>query len=321
MKMVVLDGFTLNPDGSNAWDEVAACGELVVYDRTSPEEVVARAIDADIVLTNKTPLSAEILGALPSLKLISVLATGYNVVDTAAARRRGIAVSNVPVYGTHAVSQYVMALVLELCHHVQRHSDAVKTGRWSAGPDWTFWDYPLMELAGKTMGIVGFGRIGRQTAKLAHAFGMKVIAADVVQSAPCGFPVDWKSIPEVFSEADVVSLHCPLTVENTGMVNKELLSRMKKSAFLINTSRGPLVNEEDLAGVLNRGEIAGAACDVVSTEPILPDNPLLRAKNMILTPHIAWATREARIRLMKQTADNIKAFQSGEPINVVNKEG
>jgi len=318
MKIVVLDGYTLNP-GDNPWDGVEALGELTVYDRTDPADVVERARGAEIVLTNKTSITAENLEQLPALKYISVLATGFNIVDVDACRERNISVSNVPVYGTDTVGQYALALTLELCHHVQHHSDRVKDGEWERRGDFCFWDYPLVELKGLTMGVVGFGRIGRRTGEIAHAFGMNVLAADVFRGEdPAYQPFAWKEIPEVFAESDVVSLHCPQTADNTGFVNRELLGKMKCSAFLINTSRGALINEQDLADALNNEQIAGAAVDVVSSEPIKQDNPLLKAKNILITPHMAWGTLAARKRLMHTTVENIKAFQSGSPINVVN---
>ncbi len=318
MRIVVLDGYTLNP-GDNPWDEVAALGELTVYDRTPGEQSVERAQSADIVLTNKTPLPAESLERLPDLKFISVLATGYNVVDVAAARQRGIPVSNVPVYGTDAVAQFVFALILELCHHAAAHSAGVKAGEWSKSPDFCYWNTPLIELAGKRMGIVGFGRIGRRVGELAHAFGMEVLASDVQQgNEPDYGPFAWRGVDELFAEADIVSLHCPQTPGNAGFVNAALLGRMQRHAFFINTARGGLVNELDLADALHHGVIAGAAVDVVSSEPIASDNPLLGAPNCLITPHIAWATLAARQRLMRTTAENIAAFMRGRPINVVN---
>jgi len=318
MKIVVLDGYTLNP-GDNPWDEVAALGAFEVHDRTAADQIVPRAADADVVLTNKTPLSADTLAKLPKLRFIAVLATGFNIVDVKTARARGIPVSNVPVYGTDSVAQFVFAMVLHLCHQVAHHDAAIRNGAWAKSGDFCFWDAPLIELAGLTMGVVGFGRIGRRTAEVAHAFGMQVMAADVQQGNPPAYqPFRWGSVGEVFAEADVISLHCPQTAENTGFVNRALLSRMKPSAFLVNTARGALVNEKDLADALNAGRLGGAALDVLSVEPIRPDNPLLTARNCLLTPHIAWATLSARKRLMKTTADNIRAFQGGSPINVVN---
>jgi len=318
MNIVVLDGYTLNP-GDNPWTAVEAFGDLKVYDRTGADRIIERAQPADIILTNKTPLTAETLAHLPNLKFISVLATGFNVVDVEAARGRNIPVSNVPVYGTDSVAQFVFALLLELCHHVGDHTKAVKDGQWSANPDFCFWNTPLVELVGKTMGLIGFGRIGRRVGALANAFGMKVLAYDAVPGAAPDFkPFQWGSLEEVFSRSDVVSLHCPQTRENAGFVNQALLRKMKSHAFFINTARGGVVNESDLAGALNAGVLAGAAVDVVSTEPIQPDNPLLTAKNCLITPHQAWATLSARKRLMGTTAENIAAFVEGNPINVVN---
>jgi len=317
MRTVVLDGYTLNP-GDNPWDAGARLGELTVYDRTGPEQIVPRAGGAEIVLTNKTALSGEALWALPELKFISVLATGYNVVDVAAAAERGVVVANVPEYATDAVAQFTFALLLELCHHVGPHAAAVAAGRWSACEDFCFWLAPQVELAGKRMGIVGFGRIGRRVGQLAHAFGMEVLAADVSRAEPPPYgPFAWADVAELFAAADVVSLHCPQTPQTAGMVNAELLARMKPSAFLINTSRGGLVVEADLAEALSAGRIAAAAVDVVSAEPIAPDNPLLTAKNCIVTPHIAWASLEARRRMMAVTAENVAAYLAGRPINVV----
>ena len=317
MKIVVLDGKTLNP-GDNPWDAVEKLGELTVYDRTAPDEILQRASGAEVLLTNKTPLSADTLGQLPDLRFISVLATGYNVVDVRAAGRRGVAVSNVPIYATDSVAQFTFAMLLELAHHVGSHDVAVKSGRWTDSPDFCFWDFPLVELAGRKMGIVGFGRIGRRVGELAHAFGMEVLAADVNQTNPPEYePFQWVEVEELFEVADVVSLHCPQTAENAGMVNSKLLGRMKTNAFLINTSRGGLIVEADLTGALNAGRIAGAALDVVSSEPIRPDSPLLSARNCLITPHIAWAAQAARRRLMATTAENIAAFIAGKPINVV----
>jgi glycerate dehydrogenase len=314
MKIVVLDGHALNP-GDNSWTELQRLGDLEVFDRSTPAEVSVRAKDADILLLNKVPLPSEMLERLPNLKLISVLATGYNVVDVVAARERGVVVSNVPDYGTNTVAQYVMAMLLELCHHVGRHAREVREGAWTSAPDWTFWSSPQVELFGKTMGIVGFGRIGRRVGQLAEAFGMRVIYNsrrrydDVVQ--------EYRSIPELFAEADVVSLHCGLTPENAGMVNRDLLRQMKRSAFLVNTARGGLIHEADLAAALNEEKIAGAALDVLSFEPPRDGNPLLTAKHCLVTPHMAWATLEARKRIMQTTVDNVKSFLAGSPRNVV----
>lgn len=318
MNIVVLDGFTLNP-GDNPWDDVEKLGSVIVYDRTPPEHIIERALAADIVLTNKTPLTAETLDRLPNLKFISVLATGYNVVDVQAARERNIAVSNVPIYGTDSVAQFTFALLLELCHTVALHDSLVHGGAWTANPDFCFWKTPLVELVGKKMGIVGFGRIGRRVARLADALGMEILASDMVHSEVADYvSFRWAEIDELFKEADVVSLHCPQTADNAGFVNAALLRTMKPSSFFINTARGALVNEQDLAEALNDGILAGAAVDVVSSEPIAADNPLLRAKNCLITPHIAWATLEARRRLMQTTAGNVAAFIEGSPVNVVN---
>jgi len=316
MRIVVLDGYTLNP-GDLSWDGLQALGECVVYDRTPPAQVVARARDAEIVFTNKTVLDAATLGALPKLRYIGVLATGYNVVDVPTARQRNIVVANIPTYGTRSVAQHVFALLLELTQHVGHHANTVRDGRWSANPDWCYWDFPLMELEGLTMGIVGFGRIGQTVATLASAFGMKVLAHDL-QPPPALPPgVRLADLDTVFAQSDVVSLHCPLTAENQGLVNARRLEMMKPSAFLINTSRGPLVNEADLAAALNAGRIAGAGLDVLAVEPPRGDNPLLTARNCLITPHIAWATHSARARLMQIAVENLRAFLAGQPVNVV----
>ena len=317
MKIVVLDGYALNP-GDNPWTPVSQLGELVVHDRTPADQILAHAAGAQIILTNKTPLSAQTIAQLPELRFIGVLATGFNVVDVVAARKRGIAVSNIPIYGTDSVAQFVFALLLEMCHHVPLHSGLVHAGEWPRR-EWSFWDTPLIELAGRKMGIVGFGRIGRRVGELAHAFGMDVLAFDTYHgSEPAYKTFAWAGIEDVFAQGHVVSLHCPLTPENTGMVNGKLLGLMKKEAFLLNTSRGPLINDADLANALSKGQIAGAALDVISVEPIEPTNPLLKAPNCLITPHIAWATTSARRRLMATAAQNIAAFQAGKPINVIN---
>jgi len=317
-KIVVLDGNRLNP-GDNPWDEVAAYGTLKVYDWTEPQQVVERAKDADIILTNKSQVMRDSIDQLPLLKYISVLATGYNSVDIQAARERNIPVSNVPVYGTDSVAQFVFALLLELCHHAGRHETAVAAGEWERSGLWSYYKTPLIELVSKTMAIVGFGRIGRRVGELAHAFGMNVIAVDIREENPPDYrPFAFVALEDAFRQADFVSLNCALTPENEGVVNRQLLSVMKPNAFIINAARGPLIREVDLAHALNKGTIAGAALDVVSTEPIRADNPLLQAKNCIITPHIAWASLEARRRLMKTTAENIGAFLDGKPKNVVN---
>ena len=318
MKIVILDGWTVNP-GDNPWDELSRFGELVVYKRTGPGEIVERAQDADIVLTNKTPLRADILASLPKLRFVAELATGYDNVDVAFAGRLGIPVANVPEYGTVSVAQHTMALLLELCNRVGEHAAAVENGEWCQAPDFSFWRAPLVELAGKRFGIVGLGRIGQRVAELAHAFGMEILAYNPrTRSADTSVPVLWKDIPALFAEADVVSLHCPLTSENAQFVDSRLLGLMKETSFLINTARGKLVNEMDLAEALNRGRIGGAALDVVSREPIEDGNPLLTARNCLITPHVAWASIDARRRLTAATVRNIEAFLEGKPINLVN---
>jgi glycerate dehydrogenase len=319
MKIVVLDGNRLNP-GDNPWDEVQAYGELHVYEWSDPDEVAERARDADILLTNKSLVLRDTLKELPRLKYISVLATGYNSVDVLAARERGIPVSNVPVYGTDTVAQYVFALLLELCHHVGEHGRAVSEGEWERSGTWSLFKRSLVELASKTMAVVGFGRIGRRVGELAHAFGMSVLAVDIREDDPPGYePFAFVALEEAFRRADVVSLNCTLTADTEGMVDRRLLASMKPSAFLVNASRGGLVREAELAAALNEGVIAGAALDVVSTEPIRADNPLLEARSCSITPHIAWASLEARRRLMKTTAENVGAFLRGRPQNVVNE--
>jgi glycerate dehydrogenase len=318
MRIVILDGYTLS-QGRNVWESIASQGDLAVHDRTSPAEVVDRARNAEVVLTNKAPLGQETLGRLPALRYVAVIATGYNCVDVDAARRRGIPVSNVPEYGTDSVAQLTFALLLELCHHVGDHDRAVREGAWSMSPDWCFWRHPLVELSGLRMGIVGFGRIGRRVGEIAHVFGMEVLAASRSrQAAPSYDGFSWRSIPEIFEESDVVSLHCPETPETRGFVTSSLLGRMKKTAWLLNTSRGSLIDERSLATALDERILAGAALDVVAQEPIRPDNPLLNARNCILTPHLAWATEAARRRLIDETARNLTAFREGRPRNVVN---
>ena len=318
MKIVVLDGYTLNP-GDLDWDRVKRLGEVTIYDRTPPEQIVERAEGAEIVLTNKTPLGEAEFSALKELKYVGVLATGYNVVDVAAAKEHGIVVTNIPTYGTKSVAQMTFALILEMTQHVQTHSDAVINGEWGSCKDFCFWKHPLIELEGKTMGIIGFGRIGQSVADVAGAFGMKVLGYDSHRSDQVGrSDFKWAELDELLRESDIVSLHCPLFPETKGIINKENLGKMKKSALLINTSRGPLVVEEDLAEALNGDVIAGAGLDVLSVEPPRSDNPLLKAKNCYITPHISWATREARARLMDIAADNLEAFIKASPINVVN---
>ena len=319
MKIVVLDGYTLNP-GDISWEGLEALGEVTVYDRTKPEEVVERIGDAEVVYTNKTPITRDTLDQCGNIRFIGVLATGYNIIDIEAAKEKGIPVSNIPTYGTAAVSQFAIALLLELCHHIGEHSDAVKNGEWTSNPDWCFWKYPLVELAGKTMGIVGFGRIGQDTGKIAQALGMKVLAFDAykrpeLESETCRYA----DLDTLLAESDVISLHCPLFPDTEGIINKDTIAKMKTGVMIINDSRGPLIVEEDLMDALNSGKVAGAALDVVSTEPIKMDNPLLSAKNVILTPHIAWAPKESRQRLMDIAVENLQCFVDGAPQNVVNK--
>ncbi|MBB6217289.1 glycerate dehydrogenase [Anaerosolibacter carboniphilus] len=319
MKIVVLDGYTLNP-GDISWKELEKLGELTVYDRTPEEKILERIQDAEIVFVNKVPLTKETLRKVPSVKFIGVLATGYNIVDTDAARELGILVSNIPTYGTMAVAQFVFALLLEICHHVGVHSEEVRKGAWTNNPDWCFWNYPLIELADKTMGIIGFGRIGQATGKIAQALGMKVLAYDEhPNKALESDTLKYVTLDELLAESDVISLHCPLFENTRGMINKHTIAKMKDGVMIINTSRGPLIVEEDLAEALNSGKVYAAAADVVSTEPIKMNNPLLGAKNCIITPHIAWAPKESRIRLMEIAVNNLKAFLEGAPVNIVNK--
>ncbi|HYV28763.1 MAG TPA: D-2-hydroxyacid dehydrogenase [Candidatus Eisenbacteria bacterium] len=317
MKIVVLDAYTLNP-GDLSWDELKSMGGCDIHDRTPAVDVVKRAADAEVVLTNKTVLSREQIFALPKLRYIGVLATGYNIVDAAAARERGIPVCNVPNYGTRSVAQHALALLLELALHVGHHAQTVHDGKWAKCPDYCYWDFPLVELDGLTMGVVGFGRIGQATAQLAQAFGMKVVA--YTRTPPKNPPanVRFVDVETLFRQSDVISLHCPLTPETQKLVNAERLAWMKPSAFLINTSRGPLIDEPALAEALNAGRLAGAGLDVLSTEPPPAGNPLFTAKNCLITPHNAWASRAARSRLMKIAMENLRAFLAGKPQNVVN---
>jgi glycerate dehydrogenase len=310
MNIVLLDGHTSNP-GDLSWECFEALGRLTVYDRTPGPLVAERAKGAELLLSNKTVLGREELGRLPRLRYIGLLSTGYNVVDLEAARERGIPVTNVPDYSTDSVAQLVFSLLLEFCAHVQLHGDSVRAGEWERCRDFCYWKAPVMELAGKTMGIVGFGRIGRCVAKIAEAFGMRVLACDAQRAVT--LPLE-----TVLREADVLTLHCPLTSETEGLINKEALAKMKPGAILINTSRGPVLNERDVADALADGRLGGLGADVLSMEPPKSDNPLLRAPNCLLTPHIAWASREARARLLEAAAENIRAFIAGNPINVVN---
>ena len=317
MKIVILDGYTENP-GDLSWAGLEALGQVTVYDRTPASEILARAKGAEVLLTNKTPLSAETLAALaPQLRYIGVLATGYNVVDVEAAKAQGVPVCNIPTYGTTAVAQFVMALLLELCHHVGDHSRSVKAGDWSRCPDFCYWNSPLIELAGKTFGVIGYGRIGRAVARLAAAFGMEVLAYDT-RATGMDEVARLVSLDEVLEKSDVISLHCPLFESNRGMINQESIARMKDGVLLINTSRGPLIDEAALAQALHTGKVAGAGLDVLETEPARPDNPLLAEPNCLITPHIAWAPKESRQRLMDIAVANLAAWLDGKLQNVVN---
>lgn len=317
MKIVVLDGYALNP-GDLSWQGLKEAGDLVVYDRTPADQVFERSAGAEILLTNKTILAGEMLRKLPDLKYVGVLATGYNVIDTQEAARLGITVTNIPAYSTDSVAQLVFALILELCFHVQNHSESVHAGEWQRSADFTFRNFPLTELSSKTIGIIGFGNIGRKVSKIAISFGMNVVAYSRSRSDQSKLDnFKWVDLPELFSVSDIVTVHCPLTSETKGLINAGRLAMMKKTSFLINTSRGPVILEKDLAEALNNEVIAGAGLDVLSTEPPAGDNPLLTAKNCIITPHIAWATLEARTRLMEMAVANVRAFLSGKPVNVV----
>lgn len=318
MKIVILDGFTENP-GDLSWDGFRNLGELTVYDRTPDDfdTIVKRIGNNQAVIVNKVKITKEILDACPNIEYIGVLATGFNVVDTVAAAERGIPVCNVPTYGTAAVAQFTFALILESCHHVGHHSDAVKQGRWTNSKDFCFWDYPLTELKGKTLGLVGYGRIGRTVGTIANAFGMNVIVYDKIMSLDSEI-AEYADLAELYSRADIVSLHCPLTKDNEKMLDKNAFDMMKDGVIVINTSRGGLIDENALKDALDSGKVSFAAVDVVSEEPIKPDNPLLRADNCIITPHIAWASKESRKRLMDTAVMNLLSYLDGEPINVVN---
>ena len=317
MKIVVLDGYTENP-GDLSWAPLEALGDLTVYDRTPADLVAERIGDAEIVYTNKTPVTRETMNACPNIRFISVLATGYNIVDVAAAKEKGIPVTNIPVYGTAPVGQFAIALLLEVCHHIGHHDRAVHEGRWESNPDWCFWEYPLIELAGKTMGIIGFGRIGQTTGRIAKALGMKILANDAYPSEAGKEIAAYVDLESLLAQSDVIALHCPLFPETEGIINKDTIAKMKDGVIIINNSRGPLIVERDLADALDSGKVAAAAVDVVSTEPIKGDNPLLTAKNCIITPHISWAPKESRERIMMYAAENLQAFLDGAPVNVVN---
>ena len=319
MKIVLLDGEALNP-GDLSWAPLEALGQLTVYPHGTddPDEIVRRIGDAGIVLTNKTPVGRDVFARCPDMKLLSVVATGYNVVDTAAARDYGIPVCNVPAYGTEMVAQFAIGLLLEICHHVQLHNESVHAGEWERCPNFSYWKTPIMELAGKTMGIIGFGRIGRQVGRIAKALGMHVLAAGSRKSPEGEAIADYVDLDTVLRESDVISLHCPLFPETEKLINRYTIASMKDGAILINNSRGGLLDEQDVADALNRGKLRAAAVDVVSVEPITGTNPLLTAKNCIITPHMSWAAVEARQRIIDITAGNIRAFLAGAPRNVVN---
>ena len=320
MKIVVLDGYTENP-GDLSWAGLEALGEVTVYDRTSYVDapIIAERIgDAEIVVMNKTPISRETMDQCPNLKLIAVLATGYNVVDYTYAKEKGIAVANVPTYGTASVGQYAIALLLEICHHIGHHSQTVFEGKWANHVDWCYWDYPLIELDGKTAGIIGFGRIGQTTGKIAKALGMNVIAYDLYPNESGKALAEYVDLDTLLAKSDVIFLHCNLTPENEKMIDKNAIAKMKDGAILINNSRGQLIHEQDVADALKSGKLAAAGLDVVYTEPIKADNPLLQAPNCIITPHMSWGAKEARQRIMDITVDNVKSFLDGKPTNIVN---
>lgn len=319
MKISVIDGYTENP-GDLSWDGLRALGDVVIYDHSTKDEaeIIRRIGDAEIVVANKSPISRRVLDACPNAKYITIQATGYDPIDYVYAREKGIPVSNVPTYGTASVAQFAIALLLEICGHAAHHSDAVHAGRWAESGEWTFWDYPMIELAGKTMGIIGFGRIGQNVGCIAKALGMNVIAFNRSRSAEGAGIAEYVELDELLHRADVISLHCPLFPETRGIINRETISKMKDGVIIINNSRGPLVVEQDLADALNSGKVYAAGLDVVSSEPISADNPLLKAKNCLITPHISWAPKESRQRIMDCTVENIRAFQAGKPQNVVN---
>lgn len=317
MKIVVLDGYTENP-GDLSWSGFEALGELTVYDRTPVETIIERIGDAEAVIIYKTPISAEVLNACPGIRYVGVLATGYNVVDVKAAKEKGVTVTNIPAYGTASVAQFAFALLLEICHHVAHHSNAVYEGRWENNADWCFWDYPLIELSGKTAGIIGFGKIGQATGAIAKAMNMRVLAYGGQESESGRAIADYVKLDELLASSDVIFLHCPLFPETEGIINKDTIAKMKDGVILINNSRGPLIVEHDLAEALNTGKVYAAGLDVVSSEPIRGDNPLLNAKNCLITPHISWAPKESRKRLMNIATENLRAFQEKTPVNVVN---
>ena len=319
MKIVILDGYTENP-GDLSWEGLEQLGELTVYDRTPyvEDEIIRRIGDAEIVFTNKTPISRNVIDACPGMKFISVLATGYNVVDYQYAAEKGIPVTNVPAYGTASVSQFSIALLLEICHRIGHHSETVHNGKWEQSIDFCYWDYPLIELEGKTFGMIGCGKIGQQTARIAAALGMRVITYDLRPKDAGRAVAEYVDFDTLLRESDVLSIHMPLLPFNTGIINRETIAKMKDGVIFLNTSRGQMVVEQDLADALNSGKVAAAGLDVVSTEPIRGDNPLLQAKNCFITPHMAWGAIESRQRIMDTTVANIRGYQQGEPVNVVN---
>ncbi len=317
MKLVILDGHVVNP-GDLSWEFLNRFGQVTVYDRSVGEDVISRIGDAEIVMTNKTPLTEQIFAACPNLRLVCVLATGYNVVDCDAAKKRGILVCNVPGYGTAAVAQFTFSLLLELCNGVGHHAQAVRSGKWTRNPDFCFWDTPQVELAGKTIGIIGFGSIGRAVGKIASAMGMTVLAYNRSRCPEGEAIAEYVDLDTLLNRSDVVSLHCPLTPQTEGIINENSLRKMKDGAMLINTARGPLVDETAVCNALESGKLSGFAADVVTREPIPADSPLLTANNCILTPHMAWAPRDSRHRIMLCVENNIDAFLAGNPINVVN---
>lgn len=319
MEIVILDGYTENP-GDLSWDGFKQLGACKIYDRTPLDEsvIIQRIGNAEVVYTNKTPITKNVLDACPNIRFIGVLATGYNVIDIAYARKKGIPVSNVPTYGTASVSQFSIALLLEICHHIGHHDESVHAGKWASCQDWCYWDYPLIELDGKTIGIIGFGRIGQAEGRIAKALGMRVVAYDLYPNDNGRAIAEYLDLDELLAVSDVITLHCNLTDANQGLINKNTIAKMKDGVILINNARGQLVNEADLAEALNSGKVAAAGLDVVSTEPIRNDNPLLTAKNCIITPHISWAPKESRARIMQCSVDNLKAFIDGKPIHVVN---
>ena len=318
MKIVVLDGYSLNP-GDLSWERLEKLGRVDNYDRTKKDQIEERIGAAEVVITNKTNITRELLEKKKNIKYIGVLATGYNVVDIEAAKDHGVVVTNIPDYGTQAVAQYVFALLLELCHRVAHHDQRVKDGEWSRSKDFCFWDYPLIELAGKTMGLVGYGRIGEATARIAKAFGLKVIAYTPSRSRGIIAEVEFTTLEDLYSRSDIISLHCPLKSDNIEMINSRSISKMKDGVKIINTSRGPLIAEKDLLEALNSGKVSGAALDVLAVEPAVEDNPLFSAENCIITPHIAWAPKEARERLLNIAVDNLEAYLEGEVQNRVSR--